>query len=78
MEPTGARTIVSPLFGPESGVGVRLVGATELVLAVGFEVVPRVPAIGYEIAGEFGTVLRPWPLQPRMALSLGTGKSAAR
>lgn len=78
MEPTGARTIVSPLFGPESRVGVRLVGPTELVLAVGLEVVPRVPEIGYEIAGEFGPVLRPWPLQPRVALSLGAGKSAAR
>ncbi len=78
LEPTAPRTIVSPLFGPESRVGVRLVGATELALAVGFEVVPLVPEIGYEIAGEFGPVLRPWQLQPRVALSLGAGKSAAR
>ncbi|GEM_PF-1374081 len=78
MDPTGARTIVSPLFGPESRVGVRLVGATELALAVGFEVVPRVPEIGYEIAGELRPVLRPWQLQPRIALSLGAGKSAGR
>lgn len=78
MEPTGARTIVSPLFGPESRVGVRLVGATELALAVGFEVVPRVPEIGYEIAAELRPVLRPWQLQPRIALSLGAGKSAGR